>query len=133
MIKKLLLIEDDELTSFLMRKLVRKNGIAEELVIKGNGYEALKYLENLSEDDVFPNAIIVDIDMPVMNGYDFVVNYEKQFWKHNEGTYVLMATSSNRKVDSERALKNPCINEFVFKPITKDILLKLTESLPVIK
>ena len=129
MIKKLLIVEDDNLTSYLMKKLIKKNAVAEEVVVKENGYEALDYLKHLPASDFFPNVIIIDIDMPVMDGYEFVANYEKQFWRDNSNTYLLMATSSKRKIDYERSIKNPCVNECVFKPITKDILLQLSQNL----
>lgn len=125
MINKLLLIDDDEIAAFLMGKLVNKNHLVNKFVVKENGKEGLDYLRALEAQDEFPQVIFVDLDMPVLNGYEFLDAYQQEFWPKHSDTQVVMLTSSRRKLDWDNAMKYECLVDFIFKPATTQYLEQL--------
>lgn len=121
MINKLLLIDDDELTSYLLQKLIKGVRKVKEFVIKENGLEAFEYLEGLkSKEESFPDVILLDIDMPVMNGFEFVELYEKHYWRKYMDLKLVMITSSTRKMDFERSLSFQSVSDCIYKPISRE-------------
>lgn len=120
MINRLLLIDDDELTSYLVKKLIGSVGDVKEVVIKENGLEGLEYLAELkAHKSKFPEVILVDIDMPVMNGFEFVEEYENQY--HNNGhTRLIMITSSKRQLDFDKCLSYSSVLNCIYKPLTRE-------------
>ncbi|MGK7393591.1 MAG: response regulator [Candidatus Cyclobacteriaceae bacterium M3_2C_046] len=130
MLKKLLLVDDDDLTSFLIGKLIKGNDSIDSFEAKENGYDALEYLKQLEKSNYqsFPEILLVDIDMPVMNGYEFVEAYENHFWKKFPNTKILMVTSSKRKLDFERCLSYKSVTNCIYKPLTKEILSDIVEN-----
>jgi len=121
MINKLLLIDDDELTTYLLQKLIKGVREVKEFVIKENGLEAFEYLEGLSrKGESFPNIILLDIDMPVMNGFEFVELYEKRYWRKHMELKLVMITSSKRKMDFERSLSFQSVSDCIYKPISRE-------------
>ena len=73
--KKILLVDDDETSNFLNELLIKGMDIVEEVSIASNGQEALNYLEN--ESGSFPQLIFLDLNMPVMDGFEFLEAFEK--------------------------------------------------------
>jgi CheY-like chemotaxis protein len=121
MINKLLLIDDDELTSYLIKKLVKGIGEVEDFQIRDNGIEGLDYLNKLhAKGQSFPELILLDIDMPVMNGYEFAENYENNYWHSHPETRIVMVTSSKRKLDFEKCLSYECVSDCIYKPLTRE-------------
>lgn len=71
--KNKLYIDDDEATNFIHQMVIEDADICSHLVVKDNAYEALKYLEQ--KDSIKPNLIFLDINMPKMNGWQFLERY----------------------------------------------------------
>lgn len=131
MVESVLLIDDDELTSFLIMRLLQNKLQIKDVMVKENGQEALSYLGSLQHNgNSFPGVILVDIDMPVMDGYAFIERYEKHYWKNHPLTPVLMITSSKRKMDIEKSLSYPSVRDCIFKPLTKEKLMVLENIYP---
>jgi len=128
MINKMLVIDDDELTTYLVKKMVRSSNLVNDLLTKENGQEAIEYLHSLENKDEFPDVIIVDIDMPVMDGYEFVDAYQNAFWKKYPNTHIMMFTSSKRKSDLEKSLSYECVSECVNKPMTQEMLSQISSK-----
>jgi CheY-like chemotaxis protein len=126
MIKKLLLIDDDQLTSYLIKKLIGGIGEVKEFQIKENGLEGLEYLAELRyNQQSFPDVILLDIDMPVMNGFEFAEIYENIYWNKYPGTKLIMVTSSKRKPDFEKCLSYKCVVDCIYKPLTPEKIEQL--------
>lgn len=77
-VKCILLIDDDEPTNFLHKIVISDSGRAEKVVEVQSGFEALDYLEKM-EDGKYPqpDLIFLDINMPAMNGWEFLEEYDK--------------------------------------------------------
>ncbi|AWX46172.1 hypothetical protein HME9304_03204 [Flagellimonas maritima] len=123
-LKSVLLVDDDETTNFLNRFFVKQLDKNLQVNTSRNGQEAIEFLETCSYKENFPCILILDVSMPVMNGWEFLENYEKKFnddFKKNITIIVLAAVDDH---DAARlVIKNPIITDMVQKPLS-DVKLK---------
>jgi CheY-like chemotaxis protein len=124
---KVLLIDDDEINNFTVEAVLENVEFIERYVIKESGWEALAYLKQCEESDDFPNLIFVDINMPEMDGHEFVERYEALFWKNHPATKLSMLSSSVSEADRRRSLSYSSVSEYAFKPLTKEKLAYIVQ------
>ncbi|MDB5273941.1 MAG: hypothetical protein JWO58_2308 [Chitinophagaceae bacterium] len=118
-----LLVDDDNVTNFLNRKVIEKADIANRIEVKLNGQEALDYLSSQAKGDTTqPCLIILDINMPIMDGWEFIEAYNKQDAQSNKKTNIVMLSTSSNPDDKKRAENLPIIAAFKNKPLTFEIL-----------
>ena len=128
----ILLVDDDEPTNFLNRMAVEELGCADTIKVIPGAREALDYLacagqrEPLNKDCPSPEIIFLDINMPAMDGWEFLQRYEALPQAHKSSIIVIMLTTSFNPEDELKARKIPSVKEFRNKPLThgmlKDIL-----------
>ena len=99
-IKHLLLVEDDEVTNYLHTFLFRDMNMAEEVHSVLNGQEAIDYIKTCSKEDQ-PDLILLDINMPLMDGFEFLGHLENL--DVNENIVILMVSTSIIPRDIERS------------------------------
>ncbi|MDF3819943.1 response regulator [Leptospira sp. 96542] len=119
-----LLIEDDVITAFLIKTLMEKFDFCKNIQIYDNGEEALNQISNLQN---LPEVIFLDLNMPVMNGWEFLNHLQKQQTLLNIPIYIL--TSSIDPLDKERAKKFPNVKGYLVKPLSLRDLEKINSSL----
>lgn len=113
---KVLLVDDDPITNFInARKLWQRNIIQVE--VAENGFSALNYLEGASE---LPDIVFLDVNMPVMDGFEFLDSI-KEIQKYKD-IVVVVLTSSIRVADKETALAYDQVMDFIEKPLDCDKL-----------
>lgn len=117
-LNKILLVDDDQDTNMIVSTWIQREKLAKETVVALNGEEALQYLRK----NTAPDLILLDINMPKMNGWEFFDQYKKEF-SINPGTIVIMVTVSINPADKERADREKL--EFVNKPLKPEILSSL--------
>ncbi len=115
----ILLIDDDEPTNYLNELILRDVDCAEHIEVAQTGDEALEYLEHAVPDEhaPVPELIFLDINMPAMDGWEFLDRYDKF---DPEQVVVVMLTTSLNPEDEQRAQSRSNIKCFVHKPLTKD-------------
>lgn len=122
--KSVLLVEDDPITIMVCERILQLTGFAESVSSATNGAEAIEYLSQLSQADksALPSVIFLDINMPVMNGWEFLENFEsiRHYFDVMPIIYVLSSTVDPE--DSRRAESFGIVQRFISKPLTKDIL-----------
>lgn len=114
----IMLIDDDEPTNFLSKMLIEEAGCAEHIQVAESGKMALDYLSN---DKNSPDLIFLDINMPAMNGWEFLEKYRK-LKKEKKGVIIIMLTTSLNPDDKIKAGKTPEISGFENKPLNPELI-----------
>jgi len=123
----LLVIDDDDINIFIIKKIVEKTGYEALMVAKTNGQLAIDYLKELIENNQpFPHLILIDINMPVLNGWEFLESYEKMGIKEHVDMYML--SSSVYENDIEKAKTYKTVKGFISKPLSIERLIELFEG-----
>lgn len=123
----LLVIDDDDINIFIIKKIVEKTGYEAKMVAKTNGQLAIDYLKDLIETHQdFPDLILVDINMPVLNGWEFLETYDKLGLQKDVDMYML--SSSVYENDIEKAKTYKTVKGFISKPLSIERLIELFEG-----
>lgn len=118
----ILLIDDDETTNYLNHRLLSRMQVAEDIRVVSNGEEALQYLQRAfanEEDYPRPDLIFVDIKMSVMDGFEFLEEYQKLAAGDKKQIVMLMLTSSASFYDLEKLKQFPDVRQHYSKPLTE--------------
>ncbi len=123
------IIDDDKLYQFTIQKAIEKTEKASQTISFPNGLEAISFLKNhLSKVDKIPDIILLDINMPVMDGWQFLNEYlslENQIAKK---PIIYIVTSSIDNADMIKVKSFEGVKDFVVKPILRDRLLEILED-----
>jgi CheY-like chemotaxis protein len=101
-------------------------GISDHIEIKQNGKDGLLFLEECSQTGRLPELILVDLKMPVMDGFEFVDAFRKLGLPQQQTRIVMLTTSSNPK-DIDQ-MKEKGIEDFFDKPLTEEKMMGLVEK-----
>jgi len=120
---KALLIDDNEIDNFINKKLLLKTRFASDIVEKKSASSALEYLKTtVSEPDNIPDVIFLDIMMPVMDGFDFLDEYDLLPDSIKNHSRIIMLSSTESFKDLNRANSNKYVYKFLNKPLTEMVL-----------
>ncbi len=122
-LKRILLIDDDVNTNFYNRILFEQAKVSDDILEFQNAEKGLDYLKN--ENEV--SLILLDINMPIMNGWQFLEAYEQLNEKQKEAIIVVMLTSSINIDDQEKAAKYDSVKKFIRKPISPELINEILE------
>jgi len=120
--KNILLIDDNDIDNYIHSHLLKKNNIAEHITVKTCAIDAIEYLKTIEN---FPCYIFIDINMPGMNGFEFLTEYDNFISEQKDSCCIFMLTSSNNKTDIENANNNPYIKKFINKSLTNEMLVSM--------
>lgn len=124
----ILLIDDDEPTNFLNKLTVEQAGCARHVQIVQSGQEALHYLTGTGPFNdkggsiLHPDLIFLDINMPAMDGWEFLDKYKLLPVEQKAKIIMIMLTTSLNPDDEARTLAIPEIAGFENKPLLRDRL-----------
>lgn len=129
-LKSILLVDDDEITNFFNSHLIQKLGLAEHVHSELNGKAALAYLQGgqNSTEPVDPNLILLDINMPIMNGFEFLEAYEQLSPDQRGSSVLVMLTSSTLGIDKDRASQFSTLKDFYPKPLSENSLQEIVSK-----
>lgn len=114
-----LLVDDDRINNFLNQRLLDGLNITDKLLTALNGQEALVLLEQECRQAQCPALILLDVNMPVMNGFEFLEAYDKLQITPKEPVIIIMLTTSLHPRDVER-VQQLGIAGFINKPLTRE-------------
>ncbi|PIB36906.1 hypothetical protein BFP72_16590 [Reichenbachiella sp. 5M10] len=125
----ILLIDDNPDDNFFHERVIRKGNYAKSVVAIQSGQKALDYL--ISRDahpDKHPQLILLDINMPGMNGWEFIEEYKKLDLKFQSQIMVIMLTTSTNPDDQTKAESLDLLSEFKTKPLTTDMMDEIVKK-----
>lgn len=125
-LNSILLIDDDEPTNYINKLVLDELGCAKSIVSVLNGMEALDYLLTLHNNgEPLPELIFLDINMPKMNGWEFLEEYKNLPLKQDSSSMLIMLTTSLNPDDKNKSNDIDLLDGFMSKPLSKDVFLEL--------
>jgi CheY-like chemotaxis protein len=129
-IKNLTLIDDDDIFVFLTKKAIESTNLVELIKVFGNGLDAINFLkENCDNVDSLPEIILLDLSMPIMDGWQFLDQFTKLIPKIEKKITIYICSSSISPSDVLLAKKNNAVSDYIIKPVTKEKLIELIKGL----
>lgn len=125
-----LLIDDNEIDNFINQKMIEASLFAEHVFVFTSATGALEHLTNLSNNfdmsqDIVPDFIFLDINMPVMDGHQFLEEFEKLDPKISAHCKIVVLTSSLNPIDKEKVKTFSSVVNFLNKPLTENEIAKI--------
>lgn len=115
------IIDDDPIYILTAKKVMEQVGFSEEVIVYNNGRQAIEGLSALSAaGKPMPEVILLDINMPVMDGWQFAEEYQQLSLPCSTDIYVV--SSSIDPEDIKRAHLTPCVKSYLTKPLTRSVL-----------
>ena len=122
-VKLTMLIDEDEIDNIINQKIIESNEFAEDIIIFQSGQEALEYLaKNADDPDQLPQIIFLDINMPIMDGFQFLAEFEKLDEKVRNKCKIIMLSSSISPRDIDRAASSKYVIKYLNKPLNSRYL-----------
>ena len=120
---KVMLVDDNPIDLFLHKRLLSLGGIANDFIEFSNGAQALEYLQQLeSAPDEVPPVLLLDIQMPLMNGFDFLVHFDQLPAVVKSKTRIFTLSSTNNQEDLWKLKRNPHVEGLLRKPLDEAML-----------
>jgi len=122
-----LLVDDDEINNFISIKLIKKALLNTEIMACLNGKFAIDQLVEIQRNDVgkLPDYILLDINMPIMNGWEFLDEYKRLNIDPIGKTKIFIISSSVFSNDINKARSYPLVKDFISKPLNVDKIVEL--------
>lgn len=122
-IGKVMLVDDNDTDNFISRRIIEITKFSDEVIVKNSGKGALDYLdENKDNPGALPDIIFLDINMPIVDGFVFLYEYEKFGNTVKDKCRVIILSSSDNKRDIDKIVNNDYVIKFVTKPLTEKTL-----------
>jgi CheY-like chemotaxis protein len=131
--KVVLLIDDNDIDNFINERMVKGCAYAEVVYINTSTRSALEFLKNLTVNpsatqEMYPTVIFLDINMPILDGFQFLAELEKFDYDFVKNLKVIMLTSSINPADQEKAMRSKLVSGFLHKPLTQEALKGISEA-----
>jgi CheY-like chemotaxis protein len=127
-LRKVLLIDDDNITNFLHQSMLETADIAEDIMVAETVPEALAKLREMKIETSFPDLIFVDLNMPGLSGWDFIEEYRGIKKDLNVNPVVVVLTTSLNPDDKKKADSLAEVAEFRRKPLTIGMVGEITSQ-----
>jgi len=126
-----MLVDDNEIDNLINQKMIEASNIAEHIFVHSGAKSAIEFLKNIEKlakgpvSLYLPEIIFLDIDMPLMDGFQFLDEFDKLSESIKAHSKVVMLTSSLNPQDMNKAKKNQFVLKYINKPLTQENLKKL--------
>ena len=129
MIRTVCLIDDDPILQFLFKEIISTLDSVKENLIFSNGREAIDFflIEKHSPENI-PDLVVLDLNMPVMDGWDFLDEFIQNKPKFSKIPVIYIMSSSTHPTDKEKATRYEEISGYLAKPISVDKLTQMLED-----
>lgn len=125
--KNVMLVDDNEIDNIINEKIIEANSFAEKILVFQTGQEALDYLkENQEKANDLPEIVFLDINMPIMDGFQFLDDFEEFSTTVLEKCKIIMLSSSISPKDIDRAASSKYVKKYLNKPLNARYLDAIT-------
>ena len=129
-IKNLALVDDDELFVFLTKMTIDETNLVDMIKVFRNGLDAINFLkENSNNQEQLPELILLDLSMPVMDGWQFLEEYIKLKPRIGKKITIYIVSSSISPKDLGKAKSISEVSDYIIKPITKEALIEIIKKI----
>lgn len=128
MLDQILCVDDDPITIMLCKKVIAKSSFSNEIITSQNGEEALNYFNTLklannnNKPVQCPQLIFLDLNMPVMGGWEFLDCFNSPEYSEFHSIKVVVLSSTIDPEDLEKSKQYPMVLDFISKPISQSML-----------
>lgn len=128
--KSICIIDDDPICVFGIRKMIEQVNFFNDIKVYSNGLEAIQdFKKKLDENFILPSTIFLDLNMPIMDGWDFLEDFKKIPLEDRKNVRIHIVSSSVDSRDFTRANGYKEVNNFFTKPITKENIDRVVEEI----
>lgn len=127
----ILLVDDDNIVNFLNTTIIKHTNRVEEIYSVTSAIAALDKLNEFKEAGRWPSIICVDINMPGVNGWEFIELLKEQFAAFKDRSLVCILSSSLDPRDEAKAEQSEWINQYLSKPLTSQGIHELCNKVQV--
>ncbi|MFM7195650.1 MAG: response regulator [Bacteroidota bacterium] len=124
-----MLVDDSEIDNLINQKMIESADLADIIFTHSGARSAIEYLRNVEKvadpAAVLPDVLFLDIDMPLMDGFQFLDEFEKLKPTTKAGIRIVMLTSSVNPQDLDQSKKYPSVQLFLNKPLSQRSLLQM--------
>ncbi|MBK9448356.1 MAG: response regulator [Bacteroidetes bacterium] len=122
-----MLIDEDEIDNIINQKIIESNNFSERVMVFQTGTDALDFLRvNAKVAENLPDLIFLDINMPIMDGFQFLEEFEKLESPILDKSKIIMLSSSISPRDIDRAASNRFVKKYLNKPLNSRYLQAIT-------
>lgn len=124
----IMLIDDDEATNYLHHLVIERSGVAHKIIVFEKPEQALDYFLTPNGSHVKPDLLLLDLNMPRMNGWEFLDEFDTLPNDKKEGITILILSTSLNPYDVEKATENKYVSGFYNKPLDSLILEEIVSN-----
>lgn len=121
----IMLIDDNDDDNFYHKLIINEAHAASHIEVAENGFQALEYLTNCRR---YPQLIFLDINMPAMNGWEFLEEYKKLDAARMNDIVIIILTTSMNPADEQKAREQKLVQGFETKPLDEKMLKRIIET-----
>lgn len=124
-INRLAVIDDDSVDQMAVERYCKIGQLAHDIIAFHDAESAIHYLSNAAKKDDIPDVIFLDINLPKLDGWDFIKEYAAIAPKLDKNISIYMFSSSISEVDTAKARNSKWVKDYIYKPISLEKLKRI--------